>query len=310
MLRWLFLSRQTSVLAGFSAVMLVLLCLSCGASPEAKCLDPETLTLSIIPSEQGTTNEDFYAPLLEHLASRTGKQVDLYLPTSNAAVLEAMISGYVDIARLGPYMYVLSQEKAPDVVEIFGIHLMNKGITQPAGAGYYSVLITKKDRGLETIDDLRGKVLALMDPGSTSGALVPEMLFTEMELHGTGLRDYFSEVFYTGGQDLSVLAVYEGRADAAFVSSQILDPVLRDKGWEDAFNFVWFSPLIPVDAWVYRATLCSELKEKISEAFLTFHEVEASEDYFRHFNVSRFIPAKDVDYDIIRRLADKKEEQK
>lgn len=299
--------KHISILVILSVGSLALFCLSCATSSEGECLNPETLTFSVVPSEQGTMNKDYFAPILNHLANTTGKQIEFYMPTSNAAVLEAMISGHVDIARLGPYMYVISQEKAPDVVEIFGIYYMNEGITQPVGGGYYSVLITKKEGGLTTVGTLEGKLLALMDPGSTSGALVPEVLFTKMELNGTGLRDYFSKVFYTGGQDLSVLAVHEGRADAAFVSSQILDRVLRDKGWEDSFNFVWFSPLIPVDAWVYRANLCPEAKATIREAFFTFHEIEDSEDYFRHINASRFVPAQDGDYDIIRTLASQKE---
>jgi len=230
--------------------------------------------------------------------------------TSNASVLEALMHGHVDIARLGPYMYVISQEKAKDTVEIFATHLMRKGYVQPEGRGYHSVLITKKKSKFTTIPSLKGSVLALMDPGSTSSALVPEIVFTEKELKGAPLRDYFGKVFYSGGQDLSTYAVYEGKADAAFVSSQILDKILKTKGWENEFNYLWFSPLIPVDPWVYNKKLCPDIKENIAKAFLSFDKIKGADDFLKSIDAYKFVQAKDSEYKIIKDLNDIKNKTK
>ena len=57
--------------------------------------------------------------------------------------------------------------------------------------------------------------------------------------------------------------------DAAFVASHRFDNVV-DKGevkLED-FNILWSSPPIPQDPFVYRNTLCSDIKANIRETFL------------------------------------------
>jgi len=39
--------------------------------------------------------------------------------------------------------------------------------------GYYSVMYTRADSGIERFDDMEGRSLAFADPNSTSGYLVP-----------------------------------------------------------------------------------------------------------------------------------------
>lgn len=280
------------------------------AFADQKCENPDTLVFSSIPSEKATLNREAFSLLIDHLHIVTGKKIDFALSTSNASVLEAMMHGHVDIARLGPYMYVISQEKAKDSVEVFATHIMRKGTVQPEGRGYHSVLITKKNSKFTSIQSLKGTVLSLMDPGSTSGSLVPEVVFTKQEINGTPLRSYFSKIFYSGGQDLSTFAVYEGKADAAFVSSQILDKVLKTRGWEDEFNYLWFSPVLPVDSWVYNKKLCSEIKDKIAEAFMSFDEVKGADEYFKGIGAIKYVPAKDSDYSLIKELYEIKQKQK
>ena len=280
------------------------------AFADQKCENPDTLVFSSIPSEKAALNRDAFSLLIEQLSDVTEKKIDFALSTSNASVLEAMMHGHVDIARLGPYMYVISQEKAKDHVEIFATHIMRKGTVQPEGRGYHSVLITKKNSKFTSIQSLKGTVLSLMDPGSTSGSLVPEVVFTKQEINGTPLRSYFSKIFYSGGQDLSTFAVYEGKADAAFVSSQILDKVLKSRKWDDEFNYLWFSPVLPVDSWVYNKKLCPDIKNKITEAFISFNKVDGANEYFKGINAIKYVPAKDSDYNLIKELYEIKKQQK
>ena len=38
------------------------------------------------------------------------------------------------------------------------------------------------------------------------------------------------------------------------------------------FNYLWTSPLIPQDPFVYRSTLCPELKKQIQDTFLSLDQ--------------------------------------
>ena len=105
------------------------------------------------------------------------------------------------------------------------------------------------------------------------------------------LKQYFSKVAFSGGHDLSTLAVSDGKADAAFVATHRFMNTDREQGKMkvDDFNFLWSSPLIPQDPFVYRATLCPELKEKIQQTFLTLDQTPEGKKYLENVDSEKFV---------------------
>jgi len=280
-----------------------------GAIAKDECEDPKTLTFAIIPLTDIPTMAKSYDPYLKHISEVTGKRINLYIAASYDSAVEALVHECADFGRLTAFSYTTAHDKSKGNVVVFGVGQYNKGIFAEAGVGYHCILITKQGSGLKTIKDLKGKVLALVDPTSTSGSLIPEVLFTEEKLGGRSLKEYFGKVFYSGRQDLSVLAVKEGRADAAFVASHGLDYCIQRKKLIKAedVNEIWRSASIPRDAYVYRKKLCPELKEKIQEAWFTMHEYEPAKLALRGI---KYVPVKDSDYDVIRKLAEAKAKKK
>lgn len=264
------------------------------------CADPEALRFSMIPTEETTQELALYEPMVERLSAVTGKKVEFYLPTSYASVIEAMLSGWVDIGMHGPYSYVIAKEKDP-TLEVFATYAKHAGHFQKEGAGYQAILVTRSDANLDSIEVLKGTVLGLTDPASTSGNLLPRVAFTDVI--GSELENYFSKVVYTGGHDLSAIAVKEQKVDAAFVATHRIDNVIdRGLATMDDYTVLWTSPVIPQDPFVVRGNLCPDLKAKIAEAFLSLHETERGREYLANVNASRFVPMTDADYDIIRAL--------
>ena len=187
----------------------VLLIFSLGVkSYAAECEDPKVLTFSIIPTEETIQELTIYKPLLDYLSKMTGKKIEFYMPTSYSTVVEAMVNKWVDVAVLGPYSYVTAHDIDPDIM-VFTTYAKRPGHITKEGPGYQSVVITKKGSGLTTIESIRGKTLALTDPGSTSGNLFPRVVFSK-EI-GVPLEKYFKKIVYSGGHDLSTIAVTKGR---------------------------------------------------------------------------------------------------
>ncbi|MEJ5020865.1 phosphate/phosphite/phosphonate ABC transporter substrate-binding protein [Ochrobactrum vermis] len=287
--------------AGLATLGAVIAYTSTGALA-ADCKDPETLVFSIIPTEETTQELDIYKPLLDKLKETTGKPVEFFMPTSYASVIEGMVNGWVHIGVHGPNSYVLAKEKDP-ALEVFATYTKSKGHFQEEGPGYRAVLLVKADSKLDSIDALKGTIVGLADPASTSGNLLPRMVFGEKIGTGPELEKYFSKVVYTGGHDQSALAVKEGRVDDAFVATHRLDNVIdRGLAAKEDFRVLWESDIIPQDPMVYRSDLCEPLKASIREAFLTLHEDPASEPFFKGINSTKFVAMKDSDYDIIRKL--------
>ena len=265
------------------------------------CEDPPVLRFSLIPSQDSVRELTYYKPILDLLSKNTGKRIEFYMPTSYASVMEALLGKWVDVAVLGPESYVITRNKDRSV-EVFGTYSRKADGHQEAGPGYQSVLITKKGSRFDSIASLRGAVLALVDPASTSGALIPERLFAK-EI-SEPLRDYFSKVVFSGGHDLSSIAVAEGKADAAFVAThRLMEVVNAGKVKLEDFNVLWKSPRLPQDPFVYRTALCEPLRQKVVETFLTVDQQPDGRRYLDNVKSERFVKMVDADYDIIRQVA-------
>ena len=284
------------------------LSLAVAPAQAAECENPDALRFSIIPTEETIQELTLYKPVIDYLSAQTGKDVEFYMPTSYASVIEAMLGGWVDIGVHGPYSYVIAHEKDPSL-EVFATYAKRPGHLQEEGPGYRGALITRKDSGLDSIEKLKGKILGLTDPASTSGNLVPRVAFTK-EIN-QDLEDYFSKVVYTGSHDLSTIAVHEGKVDAAFVATHRFDNVVdRDLVKMEEFNVLWSSPPIPQDPFVYRGKLCDDLKAKIRGTFLTLQDVPEAKQFLDNVKSNRFVEMTDADYNIIRDLKKAKDEAK
>jgi phosphonate transport system substrate-binding protein len=275
------------------------LALAAPAFAQSKCEDPKVLKFSLVPTQDSIRELGYYKPILDQLSKNTGKKIEFYLPTSYSSVIEALLGKWVDVAVLGPEAYVIAKSKDP-TVEVFGTYSRLKNGIQDAGPGYKSVLITKKGSKFTDLASLKGGVLALVDPASTSGGLVPENVFPK-SANLPPLKTYFARVVYSGGHDLSSISVAEGKVDGAFVAThRFMETVNAGKVKLEDFNVLWSSPLIPQDPFVYRNTLCDDLKKKIADTFLLVDQNEDGKKYLANVKSEKVVKMVDADYNIVR----------
>jgi len=292
----------------WTAATIVSLGLTGQALAAAECLNPDALTFAIIPTEETVAELQLYQPVTDRLAEMTGKKIQFFMPTSYASVVEGMLSGFVHVGVLGPYTYVIANAKDP-TIEVFATYAKRPGHLQEEGPGYRGVLVTKKGSKFTTIDSLKGSVLGLTDPGSTSGNLMPRVVFSETV--GMDLDKYFGKVVYTGSHELSTVAVQQGKVDAAFVATHRFDNVV-DKGEVelDEFNVLWKSDPIPQDPFVYLNTLCDDIKKNIEDTFLGLNDQPGAKQFLDNVKSNMFVRMTSEDYDIIRALKKAKDERK
>ena len=266
------------------------------------CENPEVLRFSLVPAQDMIRELTYYEPILSLLAKNTGKKIELILPRSYGSIIEGLLGKWVDIAVLGPESYVIAHGKDPSI-EPFGTYSRRAYGLQPAGPGYRSALITRKGSAFTSIDSLKGATLALVDPASTSGYLIPRAVFPK-ENRLPPLDGYFSRLVITGKHDLSTLAVAEGTVDAAFVATyRFMEVVAAGKVKLEDFNVLWTSPLLPQDPFVVRGSLCEPIKRAVAETFLTAEGTEEGRRYLDNIHSERFVGVGDADYDIIRAVA-------
>jgi len=279
------------------------------AAQAQKCENPGELTFAMVPTEETVAELQLYKPVTDRLAKETGKKIQFFMPTSYASVVEGLLSKFVDVAVLGPYSYVIASSK-DSTIEVFATYAKRAGHMQEEGPGYKAALVTKKGSKFTTIDSLKGTTLGLVDPGSTSGNLFPRVVFAPKV--GGDLDKYFGKVVYTGSHELSSVAVVKGKVDAAFVATHRFDNVVNKGEVKlDDVNILWMSPAIPQDPFVYRNTLCQDIKDNLKATFLGLSSDNPGEKKFLdNVKSNKFVAMSPKDYDVIRALKKAKDARK
>lgn len=253
--------------------------------------EPGKIKVGFIPAEDSRAMVKQSQAVLDKLAAATGMKVEVFVGSDYNATIEALRAKHIDVALLGPFSYVMATTQAP--VEAFAITVTAKTM-QP---GYHSVIIAQKSSPINSINDIKGHTYAFVDPGSTSGYMVPATAFAKA---GIVPEKDFKQVMYSGGHDASIVAVAEGKVEAASVADRILERGFsKGLAQRDNIKVIWQSAMIPNDPVLYRTDLPDDLKKQIREAFYKMENLPFGE----MGTVARFQPATDKDYDPVREVA-------
>ena len=229
--------------------------------------------------------------IMDQLAEKSGMKVRPFVANDYNGVIEALRSGKLDIAYLGPFSYVLASEVAN--AEAFAVAVTKKTGT----SSYQSLLITRKDSGLDSVAKLKGKTFSFVDPSSASGHLFPK---AGLLAEGYDPDLYFSRVIFSGSHDANIMAVANGKVDGAAVADRILaSAIAKGVVKADDFQVVWRSQPIPESPMVWRKSLDAATKQKVAAALADIKDLPWGDQGV----LNGFAPTNDQAYDVVRQTA-------
>ena len=249
------------------------------------------LRVGLIPSEDAQAMMRASQQVMEQLAAKTGMKVKPFVANDYNGVIEAMRSGKIDVAYFGPFSYVLASQLAQ--AEAFAIPVAKKS----GKSSYQSLIISKKDKGLTSVAALQGKTFAFVDPSSASGHLFPK---AGLKGDGVDTDKYFSRVIFSGSHDASIMAVANGKVDAAAVADPIFQTAVA-KGHVKAedFQIIWRSQPIPESPMAWRKNLDEATKKKVAAALAEIKGLPWGD----RGEMNGFAPTNDQAYDVVRNTA-------
>jgi len=263
------------------------------AGPAAFAVEkwPSKIKVGLIPTEGGADIIKRFKPLMDHFEATLGIEVEPFSASDYAGIITAMAHKHIDFAYFGPKSYVEASARAN--AQALALELDKSG-----AKGYYGVLISKKGSGIRTLDQAikHNKTFAFTDPNSTSGCLVPSVLFYR-DLK-TPPEKLFKEVSFSGSHGASILAVKNSKIQVAATNNIDLDRMI-EKGAvsKEDFNYIWRSELIPGAPMCGRKDLPESLKAAFTGALMSFNFNKMGIEKIQN---GGYAPVDDSTYDVVR----------
>lgn len=223
---------------------------------------PKKLVLAAVPAEQDAQLQESYSVTVKILSDELGIEFDFFQAADYAGVIEALIAGRVDLAQFGPFAYVIATANGAQAKPV-GVMTGEKG-DEP---GYQSFLVARTgNTEINTLPDILGKRVCFVDPGSTSGYLLPLAGLLDQGID----PEKDMNAIFAGGHDASVISVVNGDCDAGFAFDSMVTSLLIERGEieEGDVKIVWESPIIAGSPMAMSTTLPQSLQDAIEDIFL------------------------------------------
>jgi phosphonate transport system substrate-binding protein len=187
------------------------------AAPEPEIASPEhPIKVLFVPSVEADVIVTGGEVMRAALEEATGLSFEVIVPTSYAATIEEMSASPDDTVGFIPGLgYVLASDRCQVDVAFKAVRF--------GSPVYYAQILVARDSDITDISDLEGLSWALPDSASTSGFMVPTLMFDE-----AGVTP--GEMVEAGGHSAAALAVYRGEAD--FATTFYSAPLSPD-GWTE-----------------------------------------------------------------------------
>lgn len=258
----------------------------------------ETFVFTAIPDQDETRLRARFESVADYLAKELDVQVRFIPVKSYAAAVSAFRNDQVQLAWFGGLSGVQARAQVP------GSQALAQGAED---AEFITYFIAHKSTGLASdsglSDELRGKTMLFGSKGSTSGRLMPEY-YLRKTFNETP-EEIFSRVGFSGNHSRTAALVASGAYDVGALNYTVWESEV-EAGNIDASNVqvIYKTPPYPDYQWSARGGLDQRFgegfTERLRQALLDMDDPKLLKSFPR----SKFIPASNQDYDIIRQVAE------
>ena len=223
------------------------------------------------PTPQET--RDQFEPLFDALGAAVGLPAEVVVTEDWVGISEALRSGTLDAAWLGPWGFVLARNNEPTLEAIATVKYKENPV-------YYSILMAKADAPFADLDAAIAMSqvgeeklsLSLADVGSTSGWLIPTAEFERRGVDPQVVFDY-NEGASHAAQAIGVLS---DQVDIASDYDRNLDVLAAtDRINKDDLKIIWQSKPLPNDPIAVRGSLPATIKTGLQTALTSITPAQA-----------------------------------
>ena len=213
-----------------------------------------------------------YKAFGEYVKKKLGVELELFLSAEYAGVIQAIGAKQLEVMDMGAAGYAAAWLETKGGVEPLAVPTNNDGTI-----GYYAVAFVRTDSPYKTLNDLKGKTWAWVEPNSSSGYIFPLVGFRAMGLEP---EKHFGKVVFSGGHEQSIIGVLDKAYDGAITWTNDIEKHTRgglhmmlSRGVlkKEDIRIIWVSELIPNPVIAIRSDLPPQMKADIKSMFLNLH---------------------------------------
>jgi phosphonate transport system substrate-binding protein len=258
------------------------------AAPSTEPRPLQTLLIGLIPEHNIFRQRQRYEPLADYLSDKVGARIDLKVLSRYGNVIENFVSNDLDGAFFGSFTAALAFRK-------LGVEPLARPEYLDGSSTYHGLLFVRKDSGIRTAADMKGKRFAFVDKATTAGWLLPMHYF---QTHGIAdYRTWFKETYFTGTHEGAIRDVLDKKADVGAAKNTVFDRLAAaDPEMRQELIVLTRSPDVPANALCVRRDLDDSLKKRLLENLLTMDRDEEGRKILDHFGARRFIVTTEADY--------------
>jgi phosphonate transport system substrate-binding protein len=263
------------------------------SSDKSSITAPKNLRFAVTDAIGSEKLQEDFGAFRSTLAEVLGINIEFVSVKNRTEAAPDLLSGQLDIVFAGPSEYVILNARAK-AVPIIAINRAN----------YRSIIVVRADSKIKSLAQLKGKTIAMKENGSTSAHIAPTKMLIDAGLNpNTDVK-----IVMLGSK--GVQALKKGTVDAWTISSDTYKTILDTEGLtEKDFSIIATSSLLPGDVFVASNQLASNVVEDVRSRMIEHQEkliqsllvAKANKKY----KGATLIPAKDVDYNIIREVYQK-----
>ena len=257
----------------------------------------QKILIGILPEMNVFKQKQRFKPLGEYLSKKTGVTVEFTILSRYGNIIERFTAEKMDGAFFGSFTGALAIRK-------LGVVPLARPVNLDNTSTYHGFLFVRKDSGIKSVNDMKGKRMAFVEKATTAGYIFPLAWLRDNGV--TDAKRFFSESFFAGSHDATIYAVLDRRADIGAAKHSIYDWVRKDEPRVDRDLIILAeSPRVPSNGLSVRSGLDESLKKKLKAALLGLHTDPDGELVLKRFGALKFIETSARDYQPVFEMATK-----
>ncbi|MBU0278694.1 MULTISPECIES: phosphate/phosphite/phosphonate ABC transporter substrate-binding protein [unclassified Gemella] len=261
-----------------------------GCSYDNKKAETKVLKMGLVPTSNSEKLIEDVQPIANKLSEKLGVKVEAFTASNYIGVIEGLNSGSVDFGLIPPFSSLLatSQGNAKNILTAKG---------RDGQPGYKAVILVRKNANINSIEDLKNKKVAFVDPSSTSGYIYPGAMIVNKGLSLE--KDIVTQ--FTGGHDKSLQLLLNGDVDAIGSYENLLNKYAKDfPTAKDELKVLATSDLIPGITITVSNSLDADMQKKLKNALLELqNDKETMELMTKLYSITGF---EEVNQDVYKKV--------